>query len=89
MILALAASLAIVVQDRAALRAAPRSSATELTRLWQGDLLEVRGERAGYLKVYDYRHERGGYLRRKRTTARSSGAPASESSTGRAASQRR
>ena len=63
MILALAASLAIVVQDRAALRAAPRSSATELTRLWQGDLLEVRGERAGYLKVYDYRHERGGYLR--------------------------
>jgi hypothetical protein len=62
-ILALAASLAIVVQDHAALRAAPRSSATELTRLWQGDVLEVRGEHAGYLKVYDYRRERGGYLR--------------------------
>jgi hypothetical protein len=62
-ILALAATLAIVVQEHAALRAAPRSSATELTRLWQGDVLEVRGEHAGYLKVYDYRRERGGYLR--------------------------
>src|ERR1700677_3849508 len=57
------AALAIVVQDHAALRAAPRSGATELTRLWQGDVLEVRGEQAGYLKVYDYRRERGGYLR--------------------------
>ena len=63
MILALAATLAIVVQDHAALRAAPRSGATELTRLWQGDVLEVRGEHADYLKVYDYRRERGGYLR--------------------------
>jgi hypothetical protein len=63
MILALAASVAIVVLDHASLRAAPRSSAAELTALWQGDVLEVRGERAGYLKVYDYRRERGGYLR--------------------------
>jgi hypothetical protein len=62
-ILALTATLAIVVQDHAALRAAPRSTGTELTRLWQGDVLEVRGEHAGYLKVYDYRRERGGYLR--------------------------
>jgi hypothetical protein len=62
-ILSLAATLAIVVQDRAALRAAPRSGGTELTRLWQGDVLEVRGEHAGYLKVYDYHRERGGYLR--------------------------
>jgi hypothetical protein len=62
-ILALTATLAIVVQDHTALRAAPRSGATELTRLWQGDVLEVRGEQAGYLKVYDYRRERGGYLR--------------------------
>jgi hypothetical protein len=61
--LVLVAALAIVVQDHAALRAAPRSGAAELTRLWQGDVLEVRGERAGYLKVYDYRRERGGYLR--------------------------
>jgi hypothetical protein len=62
-ILAVAATLAIVVQDHTPLRAAPRSSATELIALWQGDVLEVRGERAGYLKVYDYRRERGGYLR--------------------------
>jgi hypothetical protein len=62
MILALTAALAIVVQDHAALRAAPRSSAAELTRLWQGDVLEIRGDHAGYLKVYDYRRERGGYL---------------------------
>ncbi len=63
MILALAATLAIVVQDHTSLRAAPQSSATELTALWQGDLLEVRDERAQYLKVYDYRRERGGYVR--------------------------
>jgi hypothetical protein len=62
-ILALTAALAIVVQDHAALRTAPRSGAAELVALWQGDVLEVRGERAGYLKVYDYRRERGGYLR--------------------------
>jgi hypothetical protein len=62
-ILSLAATLAIVVQDHAALRAAPRSNATELTRLWQGDVLEIRGENAGYLKVYDHHRERGGYLR--------------------------
>ena len=63
MILAVAATLAIVVQDHTALRAAPRAGAAELTRLWQGDVLEVRGEPPGYLKVYDYRRERGGYLR--------------------------
>ena len=63
MILALTASLAIVVLDHTTLRAAPSSSATELTALWEGDVLEVRGERAGYFKVYDYRRERGGYLK--------------------------
>jgi hypothetical protein len=62
-IFALAATLAIVVQDHASLRAAPRSDGTELSVLWQGDLLELRGEHAGYLKVYDYRRERGGYLK--------------------------
>jgi len=62
-ILALAAALAIVVQDHTPLRSAARSSATELTTLWQGDVLEIRGERAGYLQVYNYRRERGGYLR--------------------------
>jgi hypothetical protein len=62
-ILAVVGTLAIVIQDHAALRTAPRSSTTELTRLWQGDVLEIRSEHAGYLKVYDYRRERGGYLR--------------------------
>ena len=63
MILALAAALAIVVQDHTPLRSAAQSGATELTTLWQGDVLEIRGERAGYLQVYNYRRERGGYLR--------------------------
>ena len=63
MILALTASVAIVVMDHSSLRAAPRSNAAELTALGQGDVLEVRGERAGYLQVYDYGRERGGYLR--------------------------
>ncbi len=63
MILVLTAALAIVVQDHTALRAAPRSNSTELTELWQGDLLEIRGERAGFLRVYNPRNERGGYLR--------------------------
>jgi hypothetical protein len=49
--------------DHASLRAAPRANATELTALWQGDVLEVRGDQAGYLKVYDYGRERGGYLK--------------------------
>jgi hypothetical protein len=60
---ALAAALAIVVQDHASLRAAPRTTAAELLALPQGELLEVRGERGGYLRVYDYRRERGGFLR--------------------------
>jgi hypothetical protein len=63
MILALAATLAIVVQDHTWLHAAPRASSTGLVALWQGDVLEIRGENAGYLRVYDYRRERGGYLR--------------------------
>jgi hypothetical protein len=60
-----AAALAIVLQDHAALRAAPRATATELTTLWQGDVVELRGERAGYAQVYNYRRERGGYVRRE------------------------
>ena len=63
MILAVAAALAIVSQDHTALRAAARSSAPEVMRLWQGELLEIRGESAGYTRVYDYHRERGGYVR--------------------------
>jgi hypothetical protein len=65
MLLAFAAALAIVAQDRASLRVEPRSGATELTALAQGDVVEIRGEQAEYLKVYNYRQERGGYLRRE------------------------
>jgi hypothetical protein len=63
MLLATFASLAIVVSDHASVRSTPRSAATELTTLWQGDVVEIRGEQAEYLKVYSYRRERGGYLR--------------------------
>jgi hypothetical protein len=63
MILSLTATIAIVVLDHSSLRAAPRSAATQLTALWQGDVVEIRGERGGYLKVYDTHRERGGYLR--------------------------
>lgn len=68
MMLALTATLAIVLPDHAALRAAPQSSAVELATLWQGDVLEVRAERADYLQVYNYRREQGGYLRRDATS---------------------
>ncbi|HEY6942609.1 hypothetical protein [Dokdonella sp.] len=54
---------AIVVIDRAALRAAPRESARQQVTLWQGDSLEVRGRRMDYLQVYDHRRERAGYVR--------------------------
>lgn len=56
------ALVAIVTQDSAALRAAPRDSAQQQAVLWAGDTLEVRGERMGYLQVYDHRRERGGYI---------------------------
>jgi len=62
--LALGLALAIVAQDHTRLGAAPRGSALVLTELPQGDVLEVRGERADYLQVYDYRLERGGYVKR-------------------------
>lgn len=63
--LALASTMgtAIVVQDQAPLRAAPRDAAHQQTVLWQGDMLEVRGERLDYLQVWDHRRERGGYIR--------------------------
>lgn len=63
MILAIAAALAIVAQDHTWLRAAPRANATGLVALWQGDVVEIRGDHAGYLQVYDYQRERGGYVR--------------------------
>ncbi len=55
--------IAIVVRDRVELRAAPRDSANQLATLWQGEALEVRGERLDHLQVWDYHRERGGYVR--------------------------
>jgi hypothetical protein len=54
---------AIVVQDQIALRAASKESSAQQAVLWQGDTLEVRGERQDWLQVYDHRRERGGYVR--------------------------
>ncbi|MGQ0749025.1 MAG: hypothetical protein ACT4PS_00675 [Betaproteobacteria bacterium] len=54
---------AIVIHDRTALRAEPREAAQLNTQLWRGEALEVRGERKDYLQVYDYKRERGGYVR--------------------------
>ncbi|HWU53508.1 MAG TPA: hypothetical protein VN153_11925, partial [Tahibacter sp.] len=57
------AETAIVTQDQIALRAAPKESAPQQAMLWQGDTLEIRDARFGYLQVYDHRRERGGYVR--------------------------
>lgn len=57
------AVIAIVTQDRVALRAAPRESAAQQAVLWAGDSLEIRGEKGDYLQVYDHRHERAGFVR--------------------------
>jgi hypothetical protein len=62
-LVAAALSLAIVTQDQTALRAAPRDSAQQQAQLWQGDSLEVRGEKGDFLQVWDHRRERGGYIR--------------------------
>ncbi len=56
-------SLALVTQDATALRASPSDSAPAQAQLWQGDALEVRGERLGYLQVWDHKRERGGYVK--------------------------
>ncbi|GLR12466.1 hypothetical protein GCM10007907_12560 [Chitinimonas prasina] len=63
MLIASLAAMAIVTQNQAPLRAAPKDSAQQQAVLWQGDSLEIRGERLGYLQVWDHRRERGGYVR--------------------------
>ncbi len=55
--------LAIVTQDRTPLRGAARDAAPAHAVLWQGDALEVRGERLAFLQVYDHRRERAGFVR--------------------------
>src|ERR1017187_5739618 len=61
--MAATAGIAIVTQDQTALRAAPRDSAQTNAVLWQGEGVEIRGERMDYLQVYDYRRERAGFVR--------------------------
>jgi hypothetical protein len=63
MLLATLALAAIVAQDQIPLRAAPQESARQQAVLWKGDSLEIRGEKLGYLQVYDHRRERAGYVR--------------------------
>jgi hypothetical protein len=55
--------VALVADDPAVLRNAPRDDAPAQATLWRGDWVEVRGETAGFLRVYDHRHERPGYIR--------------------------
>jgi hypothetical protein len=55
--------MAIVLRDQTALRAAPRDSAPQQAQLWQGEVVEVRGERLDYLQVWDHVRERGGFVR--------------------------
>jgi hypothetical protein len=55
--------IAIVTQDQSALRAAPKDSSAQQAMLWQGDSLEIRGEKGDFLQVYDHRRERAGYIR--------------------------
>lgn len=57
------AVIAIVTADQSALRAAPKDSAAQQAVLWQGDSLEIRGEKGDFLQVYDHRRERAGYIR--------------------------
>ena len=57
------AGYAIVLQDETALRPAPGAAARPNAVLYQGETVEVRGERLDYLRVWDYTRERGGYVR--------------------------
>lgn len=52
----------LVANDAVVLRAAPKVSAPQQALLWQGERLEVRGERLGFLQVWDHQRERGGYV---------------------------
>jgi hypothetical protein len=62
--LAVALVAAVIAGDRVVLRASPSRTAAQQAVLWRGDWLEVRGEQRGWLKVYDHRHERPGWVAR-------------------------
>jgi hypothetical protein len=58
--------IALVAEDPTTLRGAPDDAAPAQATLYRGDWLEVRGEVPGFLKVWDHRHERPGYVRKAR-----------------------
>jgi hypothetical protein len=58
-----AAMLAIVTSNQVPLRAAATDSAPQQAMLWQGEVLDLRGERGDYLLVYDLKLQREGYIR--------------------------
>jgi hypothetical protein len=60
------ASLAIVVRDQTPLRAGPHDAAPQQALLWQGEVVEVRGEHLDYLQIWDYGRERGGFVEASR-----------------------
>jgi hypothetical protein len=62
--LAVALVAAVIAGDHVVLRASPSRTAAQQAVLWRGDWLEVRGEQRGWLKVYDHRHERPGWIAR-------------------------
>jgi hypothetical protein len=55
--------VALVAEDPTYLRSAPSDSAPAQATLHRGDWLEVRGQVPGFLKVWDRRRERPGYVR--------------------------
>jgi hypothetical protein len=53
----------LLVQD-AALRGAPREAAPVQAQMARGEAVELRAERGDHWQVWDYRRERGGWLRK-------------------------
>lgn len=67
----------LVVQD-APLRGAPRDTGSLQAQMGRGEALEIRGERGDHWQVWDYRRERGGWMRKGQVllTPRGDGASA-------------
>lgn len=61
-VLSVVMSVAMVVEDDTPMLASPEITAPQQAQLWRGDWLEVRGESKGFIKVYDHRHERPGFV---------------------------
>src|SRR6202008_933850 len=53
----------LVSQD-APLRGAPRDPASLQAQMGRGEALEIRAERGDHWQVWDYRRERGGWMRK-------------------------